>query len=369
MILVDSVVSTSGGAERFALGLAVELSSAGRPVTFVATRNVEAWAAQRLRDAGVELLVLGRTRSWQVHRFVKLWRLLRAPEVGILHTHKFGSNVWGMLFGTLAGVRTRIAQEHTWSFEGQAFRRLLDRWVVGQLSSRFIAVSRHDADAMHSVEGIPAEKIVVLPTGFYPAVRDASWPQPGQAVDQRGSAPPTIGIAAMLRPQKALDVLIRAVRTIRESVPDVQVLIAGDGPCREALEALAASEGVASNVRFLGSTPTSAPVLAQADVAVLSSLFEGMPLFALEAMESAIPLVATRVGGLPDLIVDQVSGILVEPGDSDDLAQSLVRLLVEPQLAAEIGLRGRERATQFHMATVAQKYNNLYSKEEARIKS
>ena len=158
-------------------------------------------------------------------------------------------------------------------------------------------------------------------------------------------ATPLVGTVCGLRPQKALDVLVRAASRLAEQVPDVRVLILGDGPERERLEALIGELGLGSTVTLLGVWPPDevADFVEALDVGVLSSDFEGMPLAVMELMAAGKPVVATAVGGVPDLVLDGVTGLLVPPRDADALAAGLGALLDDPARRAALGEAGRER--------------------------
>ena len=226
----------------------------------------------------------------------------------------FGSNAWGTVIGRLARVPVVVAHEHTWSFEGRPMRRFVDREVIGRGSTAFIAVSRDDQRKMIEIERVPADKILHVPNGI-------SAPPPPTGADVRAelqipAGAPVIGTVSVLRPQKALDVFIRASADLLRDDPDLRVLLAGDGPLRAELTELVHALGVQDRLLMLGYRSDAADVMATLDVAVSSSAFEGSPLAVMEYMESARPIVATRVGGVPDLIEDGVHGLLVEAGEA-----------------------------------------------------
>lgn len=360
-MIINAVNSGSGGAERFAMALSKQLATTGVEVSFCVTRQIEPWALNQLTAANVVVLNLNRTRVWQVHRFIPLWRHLRMirGRNTVVHTHMFGSNVWGMLVAWLAGVRIRIAQEHTWSYVGQPLRRVLDRILVARLATCFLAVSERDAHLMNEVEGIPPEKIVILPTSFE---LNSSGFEGGIRWDLINVTDdcPVVCTAAMLRPQKALDVLIEAFSRVHRRIPSAKLVIAGEGECRTSLEAQVDALGISEAVHFLGAIPDSGPLLSRADVSVLSSDFEGMPLFALECMQAGVPFVATRVGGLPSLIDDGQSGFLVPPRDPSALAHRIELILNDKERASSIVARAHERVAQYQLPEVARKYADLY---------
>jgi glycosyltransferase involved in cell wall biosynthesis len=176
-----------------------------------------------------------------------------------------------------------------------------------------------------------------------------------------------IGTVSVLRPQKALDVLLRASRILVEDFPGLRVLIAGEGDRRFALEDLTAELGLQDTVMFLGVRTDVPDVLAALDVAVNSSDFEGSPLSLMEYMEAARPVVATRVGGIPDLIDDGEQGLVVEPQDPASFAAAVAQLLRDPERARRMGERGRERRrSEFDIDVMVRRLEALYEELRGR---
>jgi len=165
----------------------------------------------------------------------------------------------------------------------------------------------------------------------------------------------------VLRPQKGLDVLVQAAAEAARELPALRVAIAGEGPERGRLEALAAELGVEDRVALLGQRSDVPDLLEAFDVAVSSSWFEGSPLAMMEYMDAGLPVVATRVGGVPDLIEDGVHGVLVEPGDPSALAAGIVELVRDRGRAEEMGARARERRrTEFDLDGTVRRLERLY---------
>ena len=356
LMLVDSLYDGTGGAERFAVGLASALPDRYEPF-LCTTRSAEGSLVEALDAAGVSHFALGRRSRFDVFRFVRLARFLRRQQVHVLHCHKFGSNVWGTLIGRAARVPVVIAHEHTWSYEGQPLRRLLDGQLVGRLADRFVAVSNEDRRRMIEVEGVAPERTITIPTGYVPRAQDNG----GDLRGELGIGPetPVVGTVAQLRPQKALDVLLAAFARLSADFAAARLVIVGDGPERAALERLAAELGVAERVHFLGTRTDLTTILAGVDVAAMSSDFEGLPLFAFECMAHRTPLVATSVGGLRDLI-DAGGGVLVPPRDPDALAAALGELLRDPARRESIADAGEERLEDYGMDAIARRFGELY---------
>jgi glycosyltransferase involved in cell wall biosynthesis len=375
-MLIDSLAT--GGAEDFATQLAINLD----PNRFETTMCVSRWSKERaqvpavaevldqLRAGGVEVMTLDRPLGpgpdlpWRERLSLSAWRPLLARlrrEADVLHAHKFGSNLWGAGLGTLARVPVVIAHEQTWSYEGQPVRRLLDREWISRLVDAFLCVSEQDRQRMIEIERIDPEKIVL-------ARNAVPQPVPTDGADLRrelgvAHSEPLIGTLCRLSEQKALDVLLRAAALLREEVPGVRTVIAGDGPERERLEALKEKLGLGDSVTFLGRRTDVPDVFAALDVAVLSSDYEGTPLALMECMGVGRPIVATRVGGVPEMIEDGVHGLLVPPQDPEALAGAVAELLRDPERARSMGEMARERrAREFDVGVTAQRLGSLYER-------
>jgi glycosyltransferase involved in cell wall biosynthesis len=366
-VRVVTVVDTldSGGAEKFALLIATRLD----PERFESTLCVSRWppqdsvastqALEQLDEAGVRFLALGRSAKLDVWVWTRLARFLRRERVHVLHAHKFGSNVWGTLMARMAGVPVVLAHEHTWSYDGQPLRRFLDREVVARAADRFIAISREDQRRMIEVERIDPGRTLFIPIGLPTLSTLVEHDVRAELGIEPGA--PVIGAVALLRPQKALDVLLHATALLAAEWPSLQVLLVGQGPERQSLERLARSLGVEQAVRFLGYRTDVAAVLGALDVAVCCSDFEGTPLAVLEYMDATLPVVATAVGGVPDLIEPGVHGLLVAPQDPAALAGAIAELLRDPERRRSMGAHGRQRRrNEFGIDVLIHRLEDLY---------
>ncbi|HZU61646.1 MAG TPA: glycosyltransferase, partial [Solirubrobacteraceae bacterium] len=141
VLTVIDRAGTSGGAERFALGLASNLPRQRFEPWVCSTWEANPAGRARLRELGIPSVELGRRSRWQVHRFAGLAALLRRERFDVMHNHKFGSNLWGTMIGRASGVPVVIAHEHTWSYQGNRPRLWLDGHVIGRLATCFIAGS------------------------------------------------------------------------------------------------------------------------------------------------------------------------------------------------------------------------------------
>jgi glycosyltransferase involved in cell wall biosynthesis len=358
LMLVDSLLP--GGAERLATTLAVRLDrSRFEPIVCVSrTMTRPSPLTDDLHDAGVPILPLTRTSRRSLLAWRPLLAFLRRERVDILHSHMFGSNVWGAALATLGRVPVFVAHEQGFTFEGARLRPFLDRQVIARAADAVIVVSQEDERTMIDAGGIPPEKIRLVRNGIAPPMPSGS--------DVRGelAIPPdaqVVGAVAVLRPEKALDVLVAAAALLTAEFPHLRILIAGGGPEEARLRALVRELGLDETVVLLGLRRDVADVLAAVDVVALSSDREGTPLAVMEAMAAAKPVVATRVGGIPDLIEDGVHGLLVAPRDPSALAGALGRLLRDGQLRKELGRRGQERQRrEFDVGVAVQRVEAIY---------
>ena len=363
LTLIDNPDITGGG-ERMAVTIAMQLDPSRFDRTLCSSRSVDGPRFDAdLRDAGVRLLSLDRRSKGQLWAWRPLIEFLRREHVDILHAHKFGSNVWGTMWGRLSRVPVIVAHEQSWasarsSRAGPLLRSLLDRELVGRGADVFFAVSRADRRRMIDVEGISTERIRVLPNAI-PARRPSSH-------DVRAelgipATAPVVGTVCQLRPEKALDVLVSAAAILRPRHPELRVLIAGDGGEKDRLQELVGQNGLERNVLFLGTRTDVPDVLAAIDVAVCCSHFEGTPLSVMEYMAAGKPVVASEVGGLPELIEDGVHGLLVDPGSATGLAGAIARVLADPDERAEMGRRAHERQRrEFELEGAVRRLEDLY---------
>jgi glycosyltransferase involved in cell wall biosynthesis len=359
-------VGVVGGAERLATALALHMPRDRIEPWVCSTREGDPRAIRSLAAAGVPHINLGRTAKWQVHRLADLIALVRRQHFDVLHAHMFGSNFWGTLIGRGCRVPVVLAHEHTWSYSDDPWRSWIDGRVIGRLATRFLAVSSADRERMITLEGINPEKAIVMPVPYIP--HGGSRTSDIRAELGLDAGTPLIGVAAYMRKQKALDVMVEAHARLLATIPDAQLVMAGDGPCRAGLEAQIRRLGLTRSVHLLGIRDDVDSILRKLDVAAMSSDFEGTPLFALECMAAGTPLVATAVGGLREIITDGETGLLVPPRDPDALASAISRLLTDRSLAARLASRAAERCSEFKIAAVATRYADLYEQllSEAR---
>jgi glycosyltransferase involved in cell wall biosynthesis len=366
--MIDSL-ERPGGGER----MAVEGIRRLDPERFRRSLCITRWSEQMasteaaqdllgtLERDGVELIRVERSSRYRVGAWAPLWRELRSGRVDVLHGHLFGSNLWSAVLGTLARVPVVIAHEHMWSYSSGRARPLLDRNVVARFCDAFVAVSAFGLEAMVESEGIPRSKLVLLRNGIDPpSLVERAAARSALGIGDSGFL---VGSIGHLRPEKAFEVLIEAVALLRAQGRDVSAAIIGDGEERPKLERLVAELDLGDIVKLRGPREDAAALIGGFDAAVCCSDFEGGPLSVMEYMAGGAPIVATRVGGLPELLEDGACGLLVDPRSPRSLAEGIASAIDDPGAAAARAERARElRAAEYDVNVWVGRLEGLYER-------
>jgi len=323
-----------GGAEKILSRFAAGLPRSKYATQAAALQGRSRSVAGELAQAGIPVHDLAMACKWDVRILPRLARLLRRERIQILFTFMFHPTLLGRVVGRLCDVPVRISSERVMEWEGRG-RRLLNRWTV-PLATHVVAVSGGVAAYAAREFRIPPDRLTTIPNGvdldhFRPVRRD------------RNVAPPVIGCTARLHAKSDHATLLRAFARVSVRWPEARLLLLGRGPEEPRLRALAAALGISARVRFEGEQPDVAPYLSQMDVYVQPSVAEGMPNSVLEAMAAGLPVVATAVGGTPEVVLDGQTGLLVAPGDPSALADALLSLLADRRLAERFGRASRAR--------------------------
>lgn len=338
-----------GGAEEHLLTLVRGLDRERFRAHLVCTPEV---AGQLRRDlpANVKLTPLSLRRPTQMAAAMSLAGLLRSCRIDILHSHLFYASLFASPVGWLCRVPVIIETPHVrehWRRGWLKGRFVVDR-LVGRFVHRYIAVSEANARYLVDQKGLPARKITVIHNGCDIARFDPARRPPPGLRDSLGfdAADPVLLVLGRLEPQKGHRVLLDALPEVRRRFPRVRLICAGEGALRGELESHALALGLAGAVRFVGYQAEVADWLPLADLTVLPSFYEGLPLAAIESLAAGRPVIASGVDGTPEVVVDGRTGLTVPPGDSARLAQAVCRLLGDPDERLRLGRAGRIRVTE-----------------------
>jgi glycosyltransferase involved in cell wall biosynthesis len=260
----------------------------------------------------------------------RLWTALRHGDFDLVHTHSAKAGVLGRVAGRSRHVPA-VHTPHAWSFlaAGQQRKARLYQTIERTLARSTVAIiCVSEGERQRGLQVADSHRLVVVTNGIaFPEAPVQSHPHAGIVV----------GTVARLFPQKGIAYLLEAFAAVRTVRDDVRLVIAGDGPLRADLEHDAERLGIAGSVTFTGAIPSPWPFLADLDVFVLPSLWEGLPYVLLEALAAGLPCVATAVDGVAEAIPDRRFGTVVAPGDSTWLAREILALADDAQARADMG--------------------------------
>jgi sugar transferase (PEP-CTERM/EpsH1 system associated) len=288
-----------------------------------------------------------------------LYRLFRRERPDIVHTHAWGTLVEGLVAARVAGVPAVVHGEHG-TLQLRAHQRFVQRHAWASVD-RLLSVSSRLAERIARETAFPRERIRVIRNGvdlrrFGRVTREAARAALGLPADARMA----LAVGRLVAVKDHLT-LLDAVNQLHRQGLDVTVVLAGEGPLQPLLAERASSLGIANRVHFLGHRSDVDVVLAAADMFVQSSTSEGLSNTILEAMASALPVVATRVGGADEMVQDGLTGLLVPPSSAGDLAAAMATLLADPTRARALGESGRGRVeSEFSLEAMIRRYEELY---------
>jgi glycosyltransferase involved in cell wall biosynthesis len=281
-------------------------------------------------------LDLRRASFW--HLVAEVRRLLKELRPDLLHTHLYHPNLYGRLAALGLGIPV-VAAVHN-SYTRAKFHRRLWNYLLSWTTARVLVGSTQVWEDVRHYDGVPPARLLLLPYGIRPEDLETSLSR--QEVRQiLGVSGFVLGAVGRLEEQKGHLYLLEALAQARPELPEATLLLVGDGRLRPDLERRARELGLAEQVRFLG-TRRDLPLIYRAlDLFVQPSRWEGLPLALLQAMGAGLPVLATRVSGVREVVNEGRNGRLVEPGDATALARVLLELYRQPELRARLGAAAR----------------------------
>jgi glycosyltransferase involved in cell wall biosynthesis len=302
------------------------------------------------RDWGLPLTWLSRQEKVGPGALTNLWRHLQGGGIDLLMLFTVVPNIWGRILGRLARVPVIVGNCRG----GTSPRQQHERWLW-PLADLILCNAAAIQATLVENHGVPRPRLTVILNGV-----DTEFYCPGPAGPR--SNPPVILSVARLVPDKDHDTLIAAFSQVSAAFPEAELWLVGDGPRRQAIQEQVRRSLAPERVRFWPGQPDIRPLLHQACLVVLSSRYEALPNVVLEAMAAGLPVAATRVGGLPELVVPGRTGWLVPPGDAPALAAAMSQALGDADTREALGRAGRERAVgDFSMEAMTRRYETVLS--------
>ena len=357
------VIDTTGpgGAETVFIDLATRLpKDRYRPVVVIRGKG---WVYEELQRRGIEPVILDAKGSFNWRFLLALYRLIRRERVDLVQSHLLGSNVYCALAGWLARVPVAATFHGSVDIVEQERLKGMKFAAINLGAHAIIAVTDSLRDDLLERTPLRSDRLQVI----YNGIDTARFQQPkSDRLRRKFGWPDTvrvIGSLGNIRPAKGYDILLQTAAQLGRQSDPYRFLIAGqgNGPRYDELLALRSELGLEEVVRFLGFQDDAAEFLANLDLFLSSSISEGLPLSAIQAMVAGVPLVATRVGGYVGLVDDRVTGWLVEPGNSQTLAAGIETVAGDAALRARLAKHARQYAIEtFDISVMLGTYQDLY---------
>jgi glycosyltransferase involved in cell wall biosynthesis len=342
-----------GGVERLAIQLAEAEQQHGHVCSILCAFH-EGAMAEEARGRGIQVYALNKKRGPSATSLLRLVQLFSKLRPDVVHTHNSGIHHYAAVAARLAGVPVVVNTRHSPPVASMMKRERHYKWAM-RLTDTAVFVSEPTRRAVLKTLPLPGGKSGIIlngiPTTLY---RGGRRSPPGSRTPRV-----TFGTVGRLDPVKGHDILIEAFAEVLKVIPDVRLRIAGGGPLAGYLKEVCERHTVEHAVSLEGPTSTPQDFYRELDCFVISSHSEGLPLALLEAMASGLPVIATRVGGIPSVVTDEV-GLLCQPGDSRSLAEAMLATARSSDLPAR-GARAALRAVeQFDIDAMCSQYLDLF---------
>ncbi|MCD6219722.1 GT4 family glycosyltransferase PelF, partial [Candidatus Calescamantes bacterium] len=355
-----------GGVEKTLISLLPHLEEKGFTVK-VCTLYRKDILAKELEKIGIPVINIGMRARIDIDlKYLRgifhLAEFIRKEKFHIVHTHLYRANTPGRIAAILARVPIIIANEHNVDSWKRFSQRRMDRFLA-KFTDKIIVVSNEVKKFYVNEVGIPDDKLEVIYNGvdLKRFEKDFDKKKKRKELGLPLSSP-LVGTIGRLQLQKDHKTFLKASSLILKKFPKVHFLIVGGGSLRKELENFTRNLKIEKNVHFLGERKDIEEILPLMDIFVLTSKREGFPITVLEAMACSIPVVATSVGGTPELIEEGKTGFLIPPENPHILSEAIINLLKNEELGKEMGKYGKERVKSFSIEKMVEKTEFLYDK-------
>ena len=359
-----------GGAQQNTLYTAAHLDRRRFEVSLVAgpggILDAEAEAIDRMKIHWIPELVREVNPVKDVVALMRLVALLRRLHPDLVHTHSSKAGILGRWAAHLAGVGVVVHTVHGFGFHSRmpsltrGWFSTLEAWTA-PITTRFLAVSRANLQDAARLGLFTPQRASLIRSG----VELSSFRNGAKAGSLRSELripadAPVVGMVACLKPQKAPIDFVKVAEAVSRKVEGAHFLLVGDGELRPAVEEEVARRSLADRFHLLGWRRDIPSLFKNLDLLALTSLWEGLPRVVPEAMAASLPVVATRVDGTPEAVVEGETGFLVEPGDVQGMAEKIAWLLEHSDEARSMGSKGRERVEEFDIDRMVRRQEALY---------
>ena len=371
-IILYTDTPIAGGAERHMELLARSLRQKKYDVTIVCSsfKSLDDWC-EKLKKTGIPIIRISALHKHDPRQFFQLKKIFKQQKPDILHIHLWNPGACRYAFMAAARQKIKIiATEHD-PFPLKGIKKTLKK-IFLKKTAHTIAISHNTGEQMLKLYPEIKNHMSVIHNGIDLGIFENELRHFSNQQKKDGSVLRknlfkaqnddfVIITIAALHPRKGLKYLIAAMRKIVDEKPKTKLMIAGDGPQKKYLRKIAKKLNLSNKIRFLGNQKNIAAILKSADLFVLPSIKEAFGLVLLEAMAAEIPIVASAAGGIPEIIEDNKNGLLVEPGNSDTLAEKIILLMKNAHLQKKLVANGLNMVKQFDIKKMAKKTEKVYS--------
>lgn len=331
-----------GGAEKLLLSTVLKINKDRFDVTVLSMLEGEDLLPD-FNNAGIEVVAIGMNNKRDISGFVKLYKFFKINHVNIVHTHLLEADIFGRYAALLAGVPVILSTEHSvepWKIRPKNLkthlRLLLDRWIIKHTTG-IISISDKIKELLIIYLKIEETKIFVIKNG----IDLTKTYHTGK--NTKSNWPLVVGSVGRLVEAKGYKYLLHAFKKINMLYPETKLMIAGDGPLKSDLTNLSASLNITQHVTFTGMLNNIPEFLEKIDIFVLSSIQEGLPIALLEAMAAHKAIIATNIGGIPEVIQHRKDGLLIEPANVIDLENAILKLITNDKKRDSFAHNAREK--------------------------
>jgi glycosyltransferase involved in cell wall biosynthesis len=358
-----------GSLEEYFLNLTSHLKQEGYTNVFVFNREIEVNLAKLYDEVGAEIIIVPdvarRIDLATIGRFVRIFKKL-CPD--LVNFHFAGSSCFnGLVAARMSGVPSTVWTKHSFNEKGPFYRKVsriktLTSMIFlnGLLAKKVIAVSDGVKKELLSYH-LPETKIsrIYLGVNLDRFGQVSTFSEPLQDLGIK-EGERIISCISQARPEKGLEYLIRALPFVAQVIPNMRLLVVGGGPLTESLQLLARSQGVAEHVLFAGVRNDVERIINASEFTVLPSESEAQGLVVLESFACGRPVVASNVGGIPEIVTNEVNGLLVPSRDVDALARGIIHLLQDGELLKSLGMAAADKAKIFDVKSGVARTVDLY---------
>jgi glycosyltransferase involved in cell wall biosynthesis len=317
-------------------------------------------AGEFVESLGIHTYYLNRGK-FDPRTVIDLWKLVRREDIQILHLHGYRAATFGRLCAFLVRIPV-IIHEHMQDVNMPIYQRLADK-LLGRFTARGIAVSASVRDFMINDRSIPENLVEVIYNGApMKMFAEKSMGEDDNYKSRLGIPEDhrVVAIVGRLHKVKGHEYFLQAAKKVLEDYQKVTFLVVGDGELMEPLKEMSRDLEIEDRVVFMGYSDSVSKVLQEVDIKVISSISEGIPLTLFEAMNAALPVVSTDVGGIKEILEEGKTGFLVPPKDPDALAEKVLLLLNEKELLQNMSVAAKEASRKFDVSSNVRKFETIY---------